>query len=542
MIKKKNISSLLSLYVFPNPLVYFSLSLGLINSVIELALTFFLSKIFSAVEAVKVPLLNISLSRNEILLLIIFLLFLKVSSTGLLQYLVNKVQRIFHKTFSVKIYENLLKKIPLNEFFQKGPGHYFSLAGDESFKLSSSISNALTTLNTTILLFAYVLFLSLTSFNGLIAFFGFVLLSLIFGSFLFNKMKKNGETQVNLGRIANSKFNDGTNNIKTIRSYMSEDFFILKYSDELTNYTKALLHNDLLSIVLKLVPTFFILIIFALLILTSNQNDFSEISLVAIVFFRLLPLTGTLYTSLLKTISDIKSINDVCDMLSINQPPKEKFTGDIKKIEFRNISFGYQDKTLIKNLNLIFQSGKFYAIHGESGLGKSTLFDILLGFKKDFKGHILINDTFLKPETDLRPQITLVEQSTSIFNESILDNFLLGRPSVKKDEMKALLSISELTSTFDVENLNHKISFKGSNISGGQRQRISILRSFISNPSVIIFDETLVGIDSKTKIEILKNIKAVYPKKIFIFITHDLDIINACDEVIDLNNFKKINL
>lgn len=542
-INLNNFKFILSHYFFKNKKILISLALGMVAAATEIIITFFLSNLLIGSANLNIPILNIEVSKVNFLLILIFLLTLKVILSFLIQNLQNIIQRSLLLQFSSRIYEIILKDIPTFEFFRKGPGYYFSLAGDESFKLSSSISSFVNAINTSIILLAYIVFLAISSPQGIISFLLFIFLSLTFGFLLFKKIKENGIQHVMLSRSANTKFTDGTTNIKSIRCFEAEDFFVKNYKNELSQYTKSLIETDFLSAILKVVPTILILFFFTLVVIFSDDSSFEKITLVALIFFRLLPLTGNLYSIFLKLLNDLKSIDDLVMLLKRNRSlDLENHSTHIQCLEFKDFSYGYDDKKLISNMHFKFESGKFYAIHGESGLGKSTLFDILLGFKDDFTGDIIINGE-LQSSRDFsqnRKNIHLIEQSTAIFNDTVLNNILLGR-QVSTEQLIKLIKLCVLDTTFPESSWSNIIDFKGNNLSGGQKQRLTLLRGLIGTPSMIILDETLVGLDNITKHQILHNLKEYFHDKIVIFITHDSEVMKFCDSSLDLNNFRNRN-
>jgi ABC-type bacteriocin/lantibiotic exporter with double-glycine peptidase domain len=538
---KENAKYILSKYVLNNRNFYFSTFVGLLSTIMELVITYLISNLLSPSVNISFSGFELMLDRKTIAALLVGLLTLKVCLTFFQQNILSKIQRNYHHTFSTSIYYKIISVVPIHEFYRRGPGYYLSMAGDESFKLSSALSNFISVISVIITLLCYIFFLLFYSFSGFLAFLAFCTFSFVFGSFLFGKLQRAGEEQVLLSRFANTKFADGTNNLKSIRCFNSEDYIVRTYGDNLRVYTNSLFRNDILMNTLRFIPTIGILLVFGALIFFSGIKQLESLILTALIFFRLLPISGNLYSLVLKLITDIKSINDLVILLKLSDGDAARDSQvKIESIDVNNVSYGFQDKTIVKNLSLKFRKGNVYAIKGKSGIGKSTLFDILLRFKTDFEGEITINgkDISIYREKQLRSSIHLIEQSAAVFNDTIENNILLGR-KCEKSLLLNYISQCCLDEVFNETNLKGTIDFKGNNLSGGQKQRLSLLRGLIGNPAVMVLDETLTGLDHHTKKEVLHNLINLYRDGILIIITHDQEIMDASDEIID---FSQLNV
>ena len=213
-------------------------------------------------------------------------------------------------------------------------------------------------------------------------------------------------------------------------------------------------------------------------------------------------------------------------------------------IEFNNVSFKYPntDNYILQNFNLKLYPEKKYGIIGNSGSGKSSLMKLLIGIYKIEDGNIKINKIDIKNinKNYLRKNIIYVNQRTSLFNESVLDNILYGNDHIDKKYIIDLLNKYDLNTTFSKleYGINSNAGVNGTNLSLGMQKVVIILRGIIKNYKIIIFDEPLAGLDSKTRMKVMNLIKDYCNGKTVMIITHDKEIIPYCDEVININEIK----
>ena len=229
----------------------------------------------------------------------------------------------------------------------------------------------------------------------------------------------------------------------------------------------------------------------------------------------------------------------------IESKPAVKDTGkkvfDIKgNIEIKDLTFAYNGRPIFEHLNLNFPSGKFIAIVGKTGAGKTTLIDLILRFypsKGIYMDGVPIEDIPLKA---LRAAVGYIPQETFLFSDTIKNNIAFGRVDVDMDEIieatkmaEIYDEIMEIPGGFDA-----KLGERGVNLSGGQRQRIAIARALLVKPKIIIFDDALSSVDSNTERAIMKNIERFLRERTSIIISHRLSAIQDADDIIVLDNGK----
>ena len=211
---------------------------------------------------------------------------------------------------------------------------------------------------------------------------------------------------------------------------------------------------------------------------------------------------------------------------------KENFNGDIV---FDGVVFSYDKDKILDNINLKFEKGKMTALVGSSGCGKSTIVNLLFRLWDIDEGKIVIDDIDIKDYNlkSLRKNISIVTQDLLLFDDSILNNIILGNKNINKKFVDSICKrvdiynfINELPNGFDTI-----IGEKGVKLSGGQKQRLAIARALISNSSVIILDEATSALDNISQRSILENISDLLENKTVIVIAHRLSTIKNADKI-----------
>ncbi len=214
-------------------------------------------------------------------------------------------------------------------------------------------------------------------------------------------------------------------------------------------------------------------------------------------------------------------------------------------LELRNLSFKYDDKYILKNINLKLLKKDRIGIIGNSGSGKTTLINIIVGLIKNYKGNYLINNKLSENLiSQFQSSLGYVPQNSLTMDETIKENILLGRKDNKSSTYKTILKDLELTKLNLTKSESHfqQIGERGARVSGGQNQRIGIARALFDSPSILILDEALNSIDKNIKFKILNNLFEKYSRDLIIVISHNKEDLKFCNKKFELRNgmLKKI--
>lgn len=211
-------------------------------------------------------------------------------------------------------------------------------------------------------------------------------------------------------------------------------------------------------------------------------------------------------------------------------------------ISFRNVSFTYPDTGIkaLKNISFEIKKGQFVAIIGRTGSGKSTLANLMMRMYDADSGLIEVDGKELKNVNlnNYRNQIGFVPQEVFLFSDTIKNNIAFGLSELKSDEVERAAKNAAVYNNiidFDLK-FETMLGERGITLSGGQKQRVSIARALIKEPKILIFDDCLSAVDTKTEEEILSNLSKIMKDKTSIIIAHRISTIKNADQIIVLED------
>ena len=228
----------------------------------------------------------------------------------------------------------------------------------------------------------------------------------------------------------------------------------------------------------------------------------------------------------------------------IDEEVEENGTVDLKdikgEIEFENVNFSYEEKSILKGLSLNIEAGKMLALVGPSGGGKTTFCNLIPRFYDVTNGDITIDGKSIYDVTleSLRGNIGIVQQDVFLFTGTIKDNILYGKHDATDEEVIIAAKranihefITKLPDGYDTY-----IGERGVKLSGGQKQRISIARVFLKNPPILILDEATSALDNATEYMIQKSLEELCEGRTTIVVAHRLSTIKNADEILVLTD------
>lgn len=342
--------------------------------------------------------------------------------------------------------------------------------------------------------------------------------------------------------------------IRVIKAFGAETNFRLDFEKEADEYKKRSMS------LAKVDATFFPLMLFLTGLSTLITVFFGGIFVLRgeitlgnitefVIYVNLLtwPVTSLGWTSSLvqRAAASQERLNEFLHTQpEIVNPSIEPFVFN-DKIEFKQVSFRYEGKVdyALKGINITLQKGKTLAVLGTTGSGKSTLVQLLLRMMDVAEGVILVDGKNLKEINlyDFKKHLGYAPQDVFLFSDSIANNIAFGmskaEPDLKQKIELAAHQAALLSSIKEFkEGMDTMIGERGVTLSGGQKQRVSIARSLIKNPELLIFDDCLSAVDTKTEAEILGNLRKIMRKKTSIIISHRVSTVKDADHIIVLDN------
>ena len=234
-----------------------------------------------------------------------------------------------------------------------------------------------------------------------------------------------------------------------------------------------------------------------------------------------------------KMMDRVPSVKDEEDAVQMNSCRGE--------ICFENVSHSYDDENYaVEDINFIVGSGKNYALVGESGAGKSTLFSLILRFYDPTEGTLKIDGNDIKKisQSSLRDYIGVVNQSTFLFHDSIMENIRYGKLGATDEEVINAAKMAYAHEFIESQPNGYQsiVGDKGDKLSGGQKQRISIARAILRDAPILLLDEATSALDSRSEKVIQDAIKELSSGKTTIAIAHRLSTILSADKIVVMEN------
>jgi len=348
------------------------------------------------------------------------------------------------------------------------------------------------------------------------------------------------------------------NSIITIKLFSKQKFFLNSYFKIIKNSLRSqLIKSVFKSLPKHLIEIMIVLMIIIILLIFDTDEIFKKISnsltfltLVGFTFIRLIPSSN----KLMQCMHTIKALTIHAKMVlreiySFEERIKKDdlikdHINDFKKIKFTTCNFSFHNKSVLKNLNLEITRGQKILLNGQSGSGKTTFINLLIGYLKADSGTIYYDEKILKSSLQFKKNFfSYVKQKDFILNETIRDNIIFGSESKKIDidRLNKAIETADINSNnFSKNYLNFKIKENGSNLSGGQIQRILIARSLYVLPLILILDEATNALDKKSELKIFQNIRNKYPNMTIISVSHHNNNLAFYDKIYDISNLSKI--
>ncbi len=292
---------------------------------------------------------------------------------------------------------------------------------------------------------------------------------------------------------------------------------------------------------------FVILLVFAIFFLKNDSITAGQFIMffgyINLVFTPLWTLTE-FYKSYKKSSASMRKIISFENSIPESMKHGDKILKNVKgEITFKDVTFSYKkDKEVLKNINFKIEAGKSIALVGKSGVGKSTLSELILGYYKPQKGKILLDGIDISEIQlqFLREQMAIVPQELSLLDDTLMKNILYAKPNASRKEIE---DAAKAAGAYEfINNLSKKydtvIGERGIRLSMGQKQRIALTMAFLRNPAILILDEPTSALDAESERVVQEGIKNLVKGRTTIIIAHRFSTVKHADKIIVLDKGK----
>jgi ATP-binding cassette, subfamily B, bacterial PglK len=502
-------------------------------------------------------------SLNSFLILVLIVFLFKNFILGIINYLINTFVYNVSLRLSILLYKTYING-PFEFHINNNSAKLMHNIAGEIGQIRSVIQSVLSLTSEFIIITGIISLLIYFEPVASISVIGIILItSFIINFFIKKKIINWGRSRLKHASEVNKSLMQGLGAIKDVKIFQKENFFLKNFIPHQTLVTNL----NRKHVTLLYVPRLFFeiiivisLIILIFILLKSSQNNIDIIpvlGLFTVSAFRILPSITRIQTSFQSIRYNIPSIEKIYNELKkldkiinnqINYNDKDEFSTHNQifndknfQINFKNLSFSYKNKIILKNINISINSGTSIGIIGKSGSGKSTLIDILMGLHQIKKNTLYYNKIDISDHLNSwRSIIGYVPQQIYITDDSIKNNIAFGEDEHLIDKEKILNILKKVDLLEYVNHLDNgidtNIGERGAKISGGQLQRIGIARALYKDPKILIFDESTSSLDIDTEKEILNSIYNLIGKKTLILVSHRLETLKRCDTVLNLED------
>ena len=399
--------------------------------------------------------------------------------------------------------------------------------------------------------------ISIWMFSSSLGIITLLLLPIIYGITRFfqgRMLKAQIQNRVLVGRV-NNHISESLKNIQMIKSYSKEEYMEKNYTNYLLDNYKTIekvnFYDSIYSPIIQITKA---IIIGFIVVLSSKELNYlgispgmvaASIELISNLFSPIDSL-GMELQNIQRAISGIYRVNDFYNEPEDGIKDNSLIVGDIMKsdkdvmLAFNNVFFQYEeDDYVLKNINLDIKKNEKVAFIGRTGVGKTTLFKLVMGLIKPSSGSITINgvDVYDVPNSKKRKIFGYVDQGISIINGTVAEQISLKDNSIKREDIENAVDFVGLTEYVEsLENGLDTIVVHDSLFSQGQKQLLAIARAIVLNPPILLLDEITSNLDSITEERIVSVLKKASYSHTILSISHRLSSMVVSDRVVILEN------
>ena len=334
--------------------------------------------------------------------------------------------------------------------------------------------------------------------------------------------------------------------LRIIKAFNAENKMNARFNSELYDYrhimNRLMRRRELAHPLSELLGTIVIIIVvwYGGTLILSHNSELSGPEFIAYlaIFYQIINPAKAFTTALYSIQKGLASMDRIDKILkadvTIPESENAQAVSTLKNtVEYRNVTFAYEDKVVLNNVSLTIPKGKTIALVGQSGSGKTTFVDLLPRFYDVIGGQILIDGVDLRDLKlhDLRDLMGNVNQEAILFNDSIFNNIAFG---VENTSMPEVIAAAKVANAHDFiieteHGYDTVIGDRGSKLSGGQRQRLSIARAILKNPPILILDEATSALDTESERLVQDALENLMKNRTSIVIAHRLSTVRNAD-------------
>ncbi|WP_055665470.1 ABC transporter ATP-binding protein [Desnuesiella massiliensis] len=447
------------------------------------------------------------------------------------------------------IFSNILKK-NIKDLNGENSGKYISvIANDIAIIEADYFNNIFSILNAAISFVLSIIYMFSLSYKIALWLITMTLLSMILPQIFGEKLSKYKGNYSNKLETFTSKVKDMLTGFEVIKSFNIEKKIeneYGKYNNEVEKSKfKLNVYTGIVNSLAELLGSLLFVVVFVIGIYLVLKGEITLGIMIACI-----QLTNNIANPVAMSIqylNKIKSIKDIGNkILDLTKDNEIKAEGTLKKvfeevIEFKTVSFGYKENSYnIKNINLVLEKGKKYALVGGSGGGKSTILRLMLRYYDNYQGNILMDGVDIRDISmdSLYKLQSVIHQNVFMFDGTIKDNITLYN-EYSEEEIYRAINLSGLQTLISKlpKGIYNEVGEMGNLLSGGEKQRVAIARAIIKNTPIMILDEATSALDNETAY-MLENTLLSMKDITSIVVTHKLweEVLNKYDEIIVLKD------
>ena len=477
------------------------------------------------------------------------LFFLKNIFTYLSRFFMAALRSNVVRDIREKIFRKILV-LPLSFYSEERKGDILSRITGDVQEVEWSIMNSLEMVfrDPISIVLSLVVMINM---NAELTVFSLILLplsALIIGKVGKSLKRTSSKLQMRMGELL-SNVEEALSGLRIIKAFNAENSTNQKFDSINAFYRKTMLRmfrkRDLASPLSEFLGSIVMVTLVwyggNMVINPEVELDGSDFIGYIIIFSQLLPPAKSLSTAYYNIQKGAASTERIDQILQSEEKIKEKPNALSlkvfeKEIEYRELSFAYQEELVLKNINLTINKGQTIALVGQSGGGKSTMVDLLPRFYDPIEGGIYIDGKDLRDLRikDLRALMGIVTQQSILFNDTVFNNIALGAGDVN---LTAVEEAAKIANAHDFisklpKGYQTTIGDGGNKLSGGQKQRLSIARAVLKNPPIMILDEATSALDTESEKLVQEALYKLMQNRTSIVIAHRLSTIQHADEIV----------